>query len=209
MQSLLFVKKLLKMRKCTEHLSYKLEPGLLIGLAIAILVVPISWLTAWIIAVAIHELGHYCVLRICTKGIYGAQFGGGGIKLYTEELGRVEGLCALAGPVASFIVSMTCIPFPRLRICAFVQAIYNVLPIYPLDGGRILKWFITHILKIRNFELIFKWVTIILIVILSYTTIILIHRYSLGVLPIILPIHLFVKYWSTKYSCKECRLRVQ
>lgn len=197
------------MRSCTNYSKYTLEPGLLIGLAAAILLVPISWLGAWGIAVAIHELGHFCALRICTKGIYEVNFSSRGIKLYTDDLGKVEGICALAGPVASLMVSMTWIPFPKLRICAFVQAVYNLLPVYPLDGGRILKWFFTYALKLRNCEWIFQLVTIGMIVVVFYAIILLVHRYSLGISPLILPLHLFVKYRSTKYSCKECRLKVQ
>lgn len=50
-----------------------------------------------------------------------------------------EALCALAGPVGSFSVVLLAEYFPEAALFGLVQGLYNLLPVYPLDGGRILR----------------------------------------------------------------------
>ena len=47
-----------------------------------------------------------------------------------------ELICALAGPAGGLILLIFARWIPRIAICAAVQALYNLLPVYPLDGGR-------------------------------------------------------------------------
>ena len=47
-----------------------------------------------------------------------------------------ELLCALAGPVGSLLLAL--LPFPMLALCGLCQGLFNLLPIMPLDGGRVL-----------------------------------------------------------------------
>ena len=51
-----------------------------------------------------------------------------------------ECLCALAGPLGSLILAF--LPFSTLALCGLVQGLFNLLPIMPLDGGRILGYFL-------------------------------------------------------------------
>lgn len=197
------------MKYPTRFLSYMLEPGLLIGLAVSILVIPIPWLIAWGIAVIVHELGHLSALYLCSKGVYALNFGSRGVKLHTEELGEKEGICAAAGPIASFLLFVTCTSFPRLRICGLIHSLFNLLPIYPLDGGRVLKWFLSYTIKVKNCDRILWWVSLSFIVLLSVIFLILMLQFQVGLLPFIFLYYLLEKSQIIKYSCKDGRIRVQ
>jgi Zn-dependent protease len=48
-----------------------------------------------------------------------------------------EAFCALAGPMGSFLVLLMSEVLPEAALCGLFQGAYNLLPIYPLDGGRI------------------------------------------------------------------------
>lgn len=50
-----------------------------------------------------------------------------------------ELIAVLAGPAASLLLLSLVRVFPRVAICGLIQGIYNLLPIYPLDGGKALR----------------------------------------------------------------------
>ena len=108
-------------------------------LALALLVLPLPWLAAAVTAALFHELCHGAVavalggsMGVIRLGERGATMEVGGLSN-----GR-ELLAAAAGPVGSLGLLLLGRFFPRLALCGLVQGLYNLLPIYPLDGGRIL-----------------------------------------------------------------------
>lgn len=118
----------------------RVSGGFCVILALMLLLVPLPWLVAGIFAAVFHELCHYLAIRILSGG-------GGGVKLYSfaahlpiPEMSRGrEALCALAGPLGSLCLLSFAHIIPRVAICATMQLAYNLLPIYPLDGGRALQ----------------------------------------------------------------------
>lgn len=116
----------------------------------------------------LHELGHLCaglMLGFKPKSIGINPFGfqvefQTKIKDYNKKIKYGNELClkkmviAIAGPIINFITVIICIILKTELIVSketiiysnFLLAIFNLLPIYPLDGGKILKQ-ILHICK--------------------------------------------------------------
>lgn len=109
-------------------------------LALIILLLPLQWLLSALAAAFIHELGHYCAVRLLGGSVQRLQFGtSGAIMEATGLTQRSELVCLLAGPLTGLLSVFAIRIFPTIALCGIVQSAYNLLPIYPLDGGKMLR----------------------------------------------------------------------
>lgn len=94
---------------------------------------------AFLLASLWHEAGHILTARLLGGRIRLERAGMTGAVLEVSGLtqGR-ELICTLAGP----LFGLTLLPlgrlYPQLALFALGQCLYNLLPIYPMDGGRAL-----------------------------------------------------------------------
>ena len=115
--------------------------------ALLILVIPLNWLLAAATAAVFHELSHSAAILLLGGKIHGLKILPDGIRMETSPMTAwQEILCSLAGPLGSLLLVLLGKHTPRIALCALVQGCYNLLPVYPLDGGRALRcllgWFL-------------------------------------------------------------------
>lgn len=121
----------------------RIESGFYIFLAVMLLAVPLRWFFSAFAAAFIHEFGHYLAVRLLGGQVIGGSICFRGAKMETLPMspGR-ELIAVLAGPASSLLLLSLVRVFPRVAICGLIQGIYNLLPFYPLDGGRALRYVI-------------------------------------------------------------------
>jgi Zn-dependent protease len=108
--------------------------------AFMVLILPARWWLGAFLAAAVHELCHLAVLTLKGEQVLGIEISALGACIQTGPMEPwTEILCAVAGPMGSFLVALLGPVFPEAAVCAAAQGIFNLLPVYPLDGGRILR----------------------------------------------------------------------
>ena len=108
--------------------------------AVWILLIPAPWLLGAVAAACVHEMGHILAVLLLGGSVHRIVIGPFGAKIHAAGIdGYREAFCALAGPLGSFLCLLVIRRFPVLGLCALVQGSFNLLPIYPLDGGRALS----------------------------------------------------------------------
>jgi len=106
---------------------------------------------SYFVAMLLHEISHYLVARKLKYKCAEMQISAFGAVLYgdfSQAVGKDLALIAMAGPLANVVVCASCASvwwfFPEiygwtLDFCEanLAMALTNLLPAYPLDGGRI------------------------------------------------------------------------
>lgn len=198
------------MPRSNNRPSFSVKPEFLILLALLMLVIPYKWVAAWVIAAAFHELCHFAAVRLSGCEVFSIRINLNGAIMETDVLSwGKEILCALAGPLGGFLLIFTAKWFPRLAICGCFQSLYNLLPVYPLDGGRALKSAIEGIVPEKYTEKVWKWLEFGILALIAAAAFYLSFGMKLGAVPILMTVILFLKNKNIKIPCKEKPMRVQ
>ena len=191
---------------CTNRVV--IQPGFYIFASLALLLLPVRGVFGWFAAVFFHELSHYLVLRLCkvsvfqvTISVFGAQMQTGVMSLWQEMIS------ALAGPMGSLLLLVFMRICPYLSICAVIQALFNLIPIYPMDGGRVVRGVFIVLLGEQKGMRASAFLSRFLLTALVCVSLYIFVRYKLGVMPVA-AVGLIVLR-TIKIPCKERELIVQ
>lgn len=140
-----------------------LSPGFCLLWAACLLLLPLRWAIGALLAALIHECTHYIAIYLLGGQVYSVTLGGNGAVMETSpQTARREAICVLAGPLGSFSLLIISEYFPEAAVCGLIQGTYNLIPVFPLDGGRVMRCLFPE--KIcRWTEIVFMTVLIILL----------------------------------------------
>lgn len=129
--------------------------------AFLLLVLPLHWLLAAVTAAGVHELCHLGAIYALGGRVLSFRISPMGAIMETElESPGRECLAALAGPAGNFALLTLGRLVPHVAVCGLVQGLFNLLPLYPLDGGRALRCALAFFPKSRVIEDVFVLLTI-------------------------------------------------
>ena len=92
-------------------------------------------------AMAVHELAHIVMMLACGGQVRRLTLRFADLQIAASGLGyRQELLSALAGPLVNLICGAAfCMQRPSFAAYSLMLGIYNLLPVWPLDGGRMIR----------------------------------------------------------------------
>ncbi len=167
----------------------------------------------YILVVIIHELAHAKVAQVLgykLNKIYLLPFGAMldiNQKFFSP---KDEIMVAIAGPVINFIIVILCLGlwwiFPETYcftqtfvFCNIITGLINLLPCYPLDGGRILVAILSEKIKRKKalcFSYVFNYIFSILFLILFFINL----KNEINISYALMAIFIFFGTINNKYS---------
>ena len=184
------------------------QSGFFIFFSLSLLLIPVHWIFGWFVAVFVHEFFHYIVLRICKVSVLQISIGAFGADIQTGEMttGK-EILAALAGPFGSFLLLFLFRTFPYVSLCALGQLLFNLLPVYPMDGGRVMRGICIWVWGQGRGIRLSNVISLFFLTLLCAAVLMVSLRYRLGLMPMLIAALIVVR--TIKIPCKERKLIVQ
>lgn len=134
------------------------NPLFCIACAFVLLVLPVNWLLSAAVAALVHEACHLLAVIGLGGAVKTIRISLTGCRIDTGELSNIKSiLCILSGPVGSLSLFALGRKFPRIAVCGLIQGSYNLLPILPLDGGRILRCILDMVCPSVT-ETVMRWI---------------------------------------------------
>jgi stage IV sporulation protein FB len=182
-----------------KQISLQISSGFFLMLSASLLILPLRLVGGWLIAASVHELAHIIALKDHVIRLNILPLGA---KIETMPITlKQELIAALAGPFASLLLITLYRVFPSVAICGLVQFLYNMIPVYPMDGGRALRCIIIRLCGISQANNIMGLMRVLILLLLlsfsCYATIVF-----KTALPALASIVLIIRSAKGKIPCK-------
>lgn len=149
-------------------MSLRCESRLRISAGFCLLVAWFTMVNGWrltavvLAAAAVHELGHWAVLKVLGTQVLGLRIGVLGAVLTVDSRGLSYGnelAVTLAGPTANLLsaAALAAAGWEMAAGAHIVLGSFNLLPIRPLDGGRALYLGASWLLGPAAGETVARW----------------------------------------------------
>lgn len=138
-------------------------------------------------AAVCHEAGHIAALALMRVRIRRIRVGFDGAVLETAPMGYLQEIfCAVCGPLINFVLFFACVrSWFVFSFCNLIFLCYNILPVFPLDGGRILRAVLLLCFSDGTAVRVLHLARIITFVGISVVGVLLMVQFRCGVWPII------------------------
>lgn len=121
-------------------ITLELDGGFCLLLALMLLVLPLPWVLAVVLAAFAHEGFHYAAIALLGGRVYRLRLGFRGARMEMEPMQAWRELVAAsAGPVGSGLMILFARWLPRTAVCSLIHCLFNLIPLFPLDGGRMVR----------------------------------------------------------------------
>lgn len=144
--------------------KFNVNPAFFIILIWLIFATDIYVAVSYFLVIFIHELGHYYVAKYCGYKLSKFSLSPYGVSLsyYGQTLEQKDEIyIALAGPVVNLAVALITVAFwwmfPTFYLVSYnfvevnlIIALTNLLPAFPLDGGRVFVSLFSNIVERRK-----------------------------------------------------------
>lgn len=166
-----------------ERAKVQISGGALVFLAVLILMLPLKWVGAAVLAAAFHELCHAVAVYILGGRVESVNIGSRGVVMKTAPLTVPrEILCTIAGPVGSVCLLLFVRWIPRTAVCGLIQGIYNFIPLFPMDGGRALRDILFALLSPPGAIRLFRWIQHVVLILLCVACVFLATKAGIAVI---------------------------